>query len=561
MKKIIAFLLAIAILSIFALSSPASASVAALTVKSNIAMSDNADDPTVNDSTQSVTLEFSEPLNFSTIAGNVKLYMVKAAGEQAEVPSVKNFDRNAPTLLTIARKDGTKFTAGDVYKITVGGRVKSVNGASLEKEFAGYFAVNYSLKLDGEGIAELNKKRSLIICVSDIHLGADNAYSEFYRNEKAFADLMGRIRQSPDVKELVIAGDLVDEWFVPARVDTFRGKDQADFVKRVAAAHKPSIDALNAIIRDGKIKVTYVPGNHDILITAEDIESILPGISQARDVRGLGVYSPADRPEIAVEHGHRYNYFCAPDPISNRSITGTDSILPPGYFFTRIATASIVEKRPPAGYVIPPVTDNRLSDSQTMLYLYYQSFKDVLTNLPVREKFDEKFIKTNIDGYTADYSLSDVFPFQSVPNGPIEVKLYAGAQDTWEQRQKANLVPVMIPGRTAIANAAFSTDLDEKSESQYFKNPASNKRIVVFGHTHVPLVKASTNTKSQKTIYANSGTWIDHNPAGPTMDFVVITLPKSGDAAAGFVNLYKYSNEGTITRFSESQAITGLNQK
>ena len=66
--------------------------------------------------------------------------------------------------------------------------------------------------------------------------------------------------------------------------------------------------------------MTYVPGNHDLLINSDDIQSIMPGVSQARDVRGLGAYTPVDFPELIIEHGHRYNFYCAPDQ-SNRSIT------------------------------------------------------------------------------------------------------------------------------------------------------------------------------------------------------------------------------------------------
>ncbi|HOD43181.1 MAG TPA: metallophosphoesterase, partial [Candidatus Wallbacteria bacterium] len=84
------------------------------------------------------------------------------------------------------------------------------------------------------------------------------------------------------------------------------------------------------------------------------------------------------------------------------------------------------------------------------------------------------------------------------------------------------------------------------------------KRIVVFGHSHVPLIKASVNNKSQKTIYANSGTWIDHNPGLSTMHFVVITPKKSTDSTVQFVNLHSYSKNGTITQLPNPQAITDL---
>src|SRR5665647_1190285 len=152
-------------------------------------------------------------------------------------------------------------------------------------------------------------ERNMIVVISDIHLGADLAYAECNKNLGALALFLERIRVAPNVKELVIAGDLLDEWFVPAPIDTYQGKDQRDFVKRIAKANKGVMDAFNSIIYEKKILVTYVPGNHDLTITAANVESILPGINQVRDAElGLGTYSPAKYPKIAIEHGHPVSY-------------------------------------------------------------------------------------------------------------------------------------------------------------------------------------------------------------------------------------------------------------
>ena len=207
-----------------------------------------------------------------------------------------------------------------------------------------------------------SNKRDLVVVISDLHLGADLAYAEMNDNRKPLVKLLEKARVSPNVKELVIAGDLVDEWFVPATIDTYQGKDQASFVKRIAATNKEVFDAFNQIIQEGNIKVTYVPGNHDLTVTAQQIESILPGISQARDdVQGLGTYSPAELPQLAIEHGHRYNFFCAPDPISNQSVA-PGTIMPPGYFFTRIAALHVQQQCKTPSDVIPTVTPNSSSD-------------------------------------------------------------------------------------------------------------------------------------------------------------------------------------------------------
>ncbi len=524
-------------------------------------MSEKANDPFVVESTQSVTLEFGSPLDLNTISGEVKIYRMKTAVEALEEPSAITYDKNFPAVLNIARKNGAKFTEGEEYKISVTNKVRAVGGLSIGTDFSGYFAVNYPSVLDGAGIAELNGERSQIVVISDIHLGADISYSQFDRNHagngSALADFLNKIRQAPNVKELVIAGDLIDESFVPASVDTFNGKTEADFVDTVAALNKTVIDAFNGIITEGKIKVTYVPGNHDMLVTDADIQRIFPGISQARDAKGLGTYSPADRPWIAIEHGHRYGFYNSPDPISNRSITKTDSILPPGYFIGRLATTSFIENRPPAGYKIPAVTENMLGESQYLYFLYWKTLSPVISYYSVKEGYNDRIIKTNIDGYTADYAISDMIPYQNTPNGPIDTILYKGIQDTWDQRQTANLVAVKSTVREAIVNLTAASYLDSVADVQYFKNAASNKRIAVFGHTHEARVISNTNARLQKTIYANSGTWTDTNPYA-TMTFVVITPGKSSGSAPGFVNIYKYSKQGTVTRLSDPQAITDL---
>lgn len=394
-------------------------------------------------------------------------------------------------------------------------------------------------------------ERNLIVVISDMHLGADLEYAECKNNLAPLEKLLKQIKESSNVKELVIAGDLIDEWFVPASVNTYQGKDQADFVKRVAAANKAVFDVLNSIIKEGKILLTYVPGNHDLTIAPENIESVLPGINQARDeVLGLGTYSPAGHPEIAIEHGHRYNFFCAPDPISNQDIA-PGTILPPGYFFTRIAALYVIQNRPEQTNVLPVVTQNKNGDqSQDLLYRYWEKWALTFNMFPVKNKLDEKIIITNVNGFTGNYSINDLIPYQSSQGGTIDVNLYRGIQNSWDDRQTRNKVAVHIPTAHAIDSVISSTETDNQAILQYFMNPASDKRIVIFGHTHEPKIVASNNYEHKKCIYANSGTWIDHNPNKTTMNFIVI-VPQNKDATSQtFVKLYNFENQ-TINKMAE----------
>jgi UDP-2,3-diacylglucosamine pyrophosphatase LpxH len=395
-------------------------------------------------------------------------------------------------------------------------------------------------------------ERNMIVVISDIHLGADLTYAECNVNLKALENFLEKVRVAPNVKELVIAGDLLDEWYVPATINTYQGKDQADFVQRIATANKGVIDAFNKIIQEGKITVTYVPGNHDLTITAENVDLILPGINQARDnEQGLGTYSPSGIPVLAIEHGHRYNFFCAPDPISNQDIA-PGTIMPPGYFFTRIAALHHIQDCHTAGDTMPIVTQNTSgNESQDLLFAYWELWQWSITLLPIENKFDENMIVTNVDGFTGTYSVNDLLPYQTAPGGFIDVNLYKGIQDAWNQRQALNHVAVNIPANQAIENSAIPSESDNQAKNQYFLNPNSNKRIVIFGHTHDPKIISSENHNGQKSIYANSGTWIDHNNVAPTtMHFVVITPQNTDTSSQTLVKLYNYENE-VVTKMAE----------
>jgi len=522
------------------------------TVESNIPQSNKKDDPPVVDSANSIKLTFSEDVDIKTIPDGIKLLKIRSDGEEVEIDVKITFKENLGDILYIDKS--TEFSEGEEYKLSINTQLKSLSGASLKEEFITYFAIDYSFNLNKEGINDLNNERSLILIISDLHLGANDNYAEINQNRDALFNFLTQVRYSPHVKELVIAGDLIDEWFVPMHVDTFNGKTQRDFVKAVATNNKLVFNAFNDIIKDGNIKVIYVPGNHDILINSGDIQSILPGISEARDVKGLGAYTPPDFPELIIEHGHRYNFFCAPD-FSNRPITNTESILPPGYFFTRMATSSVIEGRPDNQVNLPGVRKNELGAGQFGYFLYWNVWKELINVFPVKEGLEEKVINTGIDGLTDFYAINDFLPYQDPETCYIDVNLHKGIIESWDERQNANLVPVKIPLEEAVLKAALASHLDDQSQIQFFQNPDSDKRIVIFGHTHEARVITTLSKEREKQIYVNSGTWIDKNKC--TMTFVVVTPPKNKDTKPAFVNLYQYGSKGEIKKL-ESQAINNL---
>ena len=539
-------------LAVFLLSGFSTAQAKFMTMETNILMSSDVGNPPVNNSIQTINLLFSDPVDPKTVADNVTLYKMDASGKAIEEPALIKIDPTRPTVILINNKAVEKFTEGEEYKLVVTGNLKSTTGQALEKEFTGYFATNPSFSLAGN--KETATIRSQIVIISDLHLGVDGRFAETEKNKPALVEFLKQIKDSPNVKELVILGDLFDGWFLP--MDYKLPATTGAFFDAVAANNKPIVDAINAIIKGGQIKVSYAPGNHDLLMTQADLQRILPGINQARDdIQGLGAYTTGANSEIVMEHGHRWNLFCAPDTISNRDITKNNtSILPPGYFFTRIATSSVIEGQPPTTNKFPTVTADKTDKSQFALYLYSQVWQSLMSGLPVKEKSTDKTIKTNIDGFTEDYAINDLFPQQDPATGKISMILYEGIQDTWDQRQTINGVKVKIPTDVAMAKAVDNGFTDGLAKTQFFDVDAT-QRIVVFGHTHVVQVLPFENLKNKKTIYANSGTWIDNNQGFPTMTFVVITPSKPGSAPE-FVNVYKYSADNTITQWVDAQAIT-----
>ncbi len=465
-----------------------------------------------------------------------------------------------PNSLKISTKDGSSLEEGTEYRVHVHVVTTYTKKLPVDDNFYGYIAVNYSLKLDSKGMGALTG-RKLLVCISDIHLGAFDLYAECRLNRKSLTNFLQKLNDSPNVKELVIAGDLLDEWFLPAKVDTLEGKSQLDFVKKIRDNNEAVFNRFNALCDNKEIMVTYVPGNHDLLFTESEIGNVFPQMKQARDkddagnvIVGLGTYEPKDFPEVAIEHGHRYNFFCAPDPISNnKNYPAKGSILPPGYFFTRIAVESVFN-RPQQPQEIPGIALTYGDESQFLCSLYGQLWGSVFKDFPVKQKFDESFIMTNIDGFTGKYSLQDLMP-QAGADGKLCSALYPRIQDTWGQRQQDNNVAVPIPTFTAIEQSDSADATDEMSDVQYFSNTKSDKRIVIFGHSHVPRILASTTCDNKSVLYANSGTWIDNNKNNPTMTFVVVIPPKDEKSRLLFVNLYQYLPNGEIGLL-DAQAIT-----
>jgi len=403
--------------------------------------------------------------------------------------------------------------------------------------------------------ASSNELRDKIVVISDLHLGSDLSYSETVKHLKRLEQFLNEVRSSNTVKELVIAGDMLDDWYVPTRIDTYGGGSQADFVRKSVKANQGVYDVLNGIIGDKKIKLTYIPGNHDMGFTAENVNIALPGVNQARDAGdkfGVGVYHPDGYPQIAIEHGHRYDFFCALTPGANEA-EAPGSLLPPGYFFARIAANSFTD--PTTKEASSKVPAIHLNDStnpeQYSKYIYYTLWKHVIEEvIYVKDNFSDPIFTTHIGNYTKTYAINDILPRNNATDGSIQINLYNGlfTQANWDARQQYNNVKVLNEINKSIVGSLKTEFIDEQANTQYFQNAESNVRLVVFGHTHEPMIKTYSNQAGDPCLYVNSGTWEDQKTRDKTaaieqdtlkMHFVTIAPVQSNKKKLN-VGLYQY---------------------
>ena len=385
-----------------------------------------------------------------------------------------------------------------------------------------------------------------IVVISDIHLGLDDSFSEDTKNKPLLVEFLQQLQKTKDVRELVIAGDFLDEWYLPLNYTAYT--DSSEFFRQVITNNQTVFDELKNVMASG-IKLVYVLGNHDMLLESGILDEALPGIVQARDSKGLGVYYTGDRREIAIEHGHRYDVFSAPDTVTNKALcVNGGTMLPPGYFYARVAASWVIQGRPPIKKDYPVLTavpDAKTDPDQFGAYLYYRVLNSEFTRITPFEGFQDKVFDIKIDGYNGRYSIKDMFPDIQADGTISAPVLYKDFQRTWQERQQINQVKVKNEFVEAVAGTLSREYFFNQAKTQYLQNPDENIDVVVFGHTHVPNFQKVDGGK----YYVNDGTWVDHNTAYPsvTRSFTVVTTG-SADSAV----LYAYMADGTLLDITDS---------
>ncbi|HDH53600.1 MAG TPA: hypothetical protein ENH24_03855 [Nitrospirae bacterium] len=383
--------------------------------------------------------------------------------------------------------------------------------------------------------------RTSRIFVSDLHMGDAESlnppgglhpYGWLYADRaKMFADFLELKLKGPMVKELIILGDLFDEWVCPTVLDPVPPPTSLlnQFQKIARSSQNTAvITNLRAIADSDDIDLIYVPGNHDMLINEEIITEIIPGIVYMGTAPGEGVFT-ADG--IVAEHGSMYCLFNAPDSYNNPG-----HVLPLGYFIARMVAEKVAETGSSINYLeVLAETILRLLGASDFAQAVFESIVET-SGLSGTSQIK----MSGVDGYS-----------ESVQVLQVE-KWFADLYDQWNSNMPNNV----IKEEAVMDDTGY---LFPAAISQYFRTKGKAD-IVIFGHTHIyeihGLVFAMEEEPREKKleeseipyeyIYANSGTWINQKKL---CTFVETQIDES--AGKHYVRLMQYTRDGSIIILGE----------
>ncbi len=429
--------------------------------------------------------------------------------------------------LILALRPGHSLKQGWKYMISFTDKLKYADGTpvNLKEDIECRTTIGNSIMTPAEG------NRNSIAIISDVHMGDPRAYSNNYcwfgKNREALESFLTWIHDSSRVKELVILGDLFDEWLVPYTISPFDTavniSSTHDFFMAVAGAatNKNIFDLLNEIANHDSIDLVYVPGNHDMLGTEEILHAIIPNARWMGGPDGLGKYSPF--PEMVFEHGHRYDFFNCPQPKVNPGHK-----LPPGYFVSRLYAKGMMNAS------ATDIPDKSATGSFEFRAAWDVAFLYTIAHfgMPMPDINAQNIIMSGIDGYSSPMSF----------NGAEE--MYAASiEDYWPSTQAQNQVPVPTP---CCFHAIWNghSDLFSAAEEQYMLQPPApdHYEVIAFGHTHEPMLKYYAGNGGRSSIYANSGSWIDADQSDYKVRTFVLVTPQSWTGSEiDVVGLYQYN--------------------
>ncbi|KQW86765.1 metallophosphoesterase [Brevundimonas sp. Root1279] len=345
--------------------------------------------------------------------------------------------------------------------------------------------------------------KTQIVVLSDIHI-ADDEKTNWYQSQVHNPYLEGIcdwvIANAATIKEMVLLGDVVDFWTHPA------DSEPPTFAQIVAA--QPEIfgpqgffaKVMDAL--DGA--VTYMPGNHDMGVTAAEVATIVSAGGHAMRFADSVYYPMGPDQRVALAHGNAYTMFNAEDPSTPWGP------LPVGHFITRMIASYWAANLPPGktvadlagqgnpnGMDVGAIISGALKSGSFGITQLLLDSVAAQTNTPSNQTFV-------LPGGRVVALDADVHP------------AYDNLFSNWVAASGGGPIGYLVAAKSALADAR-AYYMGWFAQRQAFESGA---QVIVFGHTHMPISGLDTTLIQ----YANSGFECASLPDMPpqAINFVVI---------------------------------------
>lgn len=318
-----------------------------------------------------------------------------------------------------------------------------------------------------------------VVILSDIHIGTNLPTCWYQKSvhEKPLLGILDWICQNKaTIKEVVLAGDIVDTWTYPISVKppTF-----ADIVASNPAVLGPNggiakvLDALGGA-------VTYLPGNHDIQVTDKDVAQIVSPAGHKLRFSPVGLRIG----EIEVLHGHQFTLFNAPD------LSTPLAPLPVGHFVTRMIS-TYMQKNLAPGKTVADLPDQGNPNGV--------DWSDVIADLVKKGDFSlASALLTGLAGKLGVSENEQILLANGTTTTIAKVKpLYQNLFSRWVEMNGGGQDGQLVASKAALA------DYDSSFMGWFAQRHAFNHNLntVIFGHTHGPISGLSCSLVN----YVNAG--------------------------------------------------------
>ncbi len=341
------------------------------------------------------------------------------------------------------------------------------------------------------------------VFVSDVHMSTGWSLSDPQRRydwldaDEAdnFAQFLANLNDDSSVQEVILLGDIMDDWVYP--ID----KQPPRYDEIVQATHiRAVLNNLKALAQNRNKHVVYVVGNHDITLMTDRFRQLRDKFF--RDISFQESYETPDG--IFAEHGHQYVMWNAADP---------SNILPEGHYISRLAATVEARKneRCRQAQVIA-----RLFTSEKFTMNTRVRIEDPMINLPLSYLANKLGIDDSEPIVTADGA--------SITLGDVRA-MYVDLSARWEASH-GTLDVLRSAVREAIGLAGVADQIATERD----------KAVIIFGHTHTKENRylgqpdaVTGEIEDPYAVYANCGSWCNHNDPSPRPYTYVVTEYDEGN--------------------------------